>query len=216
MVLGVVVLIGCGVSIWWAYREYYAKLDQYKQEVAVGTRDGATDTERQAAEGKDETEPGADALARYQVEPSLPRAIYIDKAHVRARVLPMSLNPDSSIQAPINIHDAGWYTASVRPGEKGAMLIDGHASGPSRKGLFAYIDTLSLGDEVVIERGDGTKLTYEVVHKTEVPVEQVDMQQALEVYQGDEGLNLITCSGHWLREQKTFDKRTLIFTRRKP
>lgn len=101
---------------------------------------------------KDETELPGDVLMVYKVESDHPRAIYIDKLGVRARVLPMSLNPDTSIQAPINIFDAGWYTGGPKPGEPGAAIIDGHASGPSRQGLFAYVETMA---EVMRVHGDG-------------------------------------------------------------
>ena len=154
-------------------------------------------------------------LATYTVASDHPRAIYIDKLGVRARVLPMSLNPDTSIQAPINIFDAGWYTGGPKPGEPGAAIIDGHASGPSRQGLFAYVETLSNGDRVVVERGEGTKLTYEVVGKAEYNYKNVNMAEVMRVHgNGDEGMNMITCTGAWVPGEKTFDTRAVIFTGR--
>ena len=67
--------------------------------------------------------------------------------------MPMPVNGDGSMQAPINIYDAGWYTGGVRPGDKGAAVIDAHASGPTRQGLFAYLDTLKQGDNIIVEKG---------------------------------------------------------------
>lgn len=213
-VLGGVVLAGCIGVIVWEYYSYHQGMQRYKDEVAAGQQKDATPTQRQVAEGKDETEPATDVLAGYTVESSHPRAMYIDKISLRARVLPMSLNPDHSIQAPINIFDAGWYTGSSKPGEKGAAIIDGHASGPSRQGLFAYVETLVAGDKVVIERGDGEILTYEVVDKRQYHYQDVDMTEVMRVHGGDEGMNMITCTGAWVPGEKTFDTRAIIFTRR--
>ncbi len=85
--------------------------------------------------------------------PDLPRVLSIPKLNTKARIMPMPVNGDGSMQAPINIYDAGWYTGGVRPGDKGAAVIDAHASGPTRQGLFAYLDTLKQGDNIIVEKG---------------------------------------------------------------
>lgn len=196
------------------FYRYAKQTQQYKDEVSAGKQADATPEQRQLAEGKDEAESTPDALSGYKVEASHPRVILIDSIDLRGRILPMGLNPDKSVQAPINIFDAGWYTGSAKPGEKGAAVIDGHASGPSRKGLFAYVETLANGDRLKIERGDGSLLEYEVVGKKEYDYKNVDMAEVLRVHEGDEGANLITCTGAWVDSEKTFDKRVVVFTRR--
>lgn len=164
-------------------------------------------------EGKDESEVPESALANYRVEASLPRALYIDKLDVAARVMPMSVNTDGSIQAPKNIFDAGWYNGSVKPGETGAMFIDGHASGATRQGLLAYLDKLVEGDEIVVEKGSGEKLTYKVTHVETVPLADVDMRKVLLPYDNaSKALNLMTCTGKWLPLEKTYDHRVIVYT----
>jgi len=164
-------------------------------------------------EGKDESELPANALENYVVEASLPRALYIDKLDIAARVMPMSVNTDGSIQAPKNIFDAGWYNGSVKPGETGAMFIDGHASGATREGLLAYLDTLQIDDEIQVEKGDGEKLTYRVVHVETVALADVDMRKVLLPYENtSRALNLMTCTGKWLPLEKTYDKRVIVYT----
>jgi LPXTG-site transpeptidase (sortase) family protein len=164
-------------------------------------------------EGKDETVPTAANLSDYSVAASLPRALYIEKLNVASRVLPMSVNTDGSVQAPINIFDAGWYNGSVKPGEIGAMFIDGHASGPTREGLFAYLDTLVKGDKIQVEKGDGSKLTYKVVHTEVVKLSELDMKKMLLPYGNAlRGLNLMTCTGDWVDAEYTYDQRVLVWT----
>ena len=79
--------------------------------------------DRRSSEGKDETKVSNDAIARYRVAADLPRVITIEKLGVKARVLQMSVNSDGSMQSPVNIFDAGWYTGSVKPGQLGASII---------------------------------------------------------------------------------------------
>jgi len=177
---------------------------------SAATAPGASTKEQ---EGQDEAKPAASALTNYAVAADLPRALSIDKIDVTARVLPMSVNTDGSVQAPRNIYDAGWYTGSVKPGEIGAMFIDGHASGPTREGLFAYLDKLEEGDTLQMEKGDGTKLTYKVVHKEIAPLEGLDMKKMLLPYGNTlRGMNLMTCTGTWVDSKQTYDQRVMIWT----
>lgn len=169
--------------------------------------------EREATEGEDESEVSSDSIAKYVVAENLPRVLSIDKIGVKARILQMGVNPNGNMQAPINIFDSGWYTGSSKPGEKGAAVIDAHASGATRQGLFAYLNTLSNGDIIKIERGDGKVLKYKVVDKETREIDKVDMKKLMTVSGGaDEGLNLITCDGKWSQKKGTFDKRTIVYT----
>lgn len=192
------------IDAWLVNREIKAESSQ--------STDKDSATSHQDQEGKDETPLSDDMLNSYKVAPDLPRAIYIDKINVKARTLPMGINPDGSMQAPINISDAGWYSSSSKPGEVGAVVVDAHASGRLREGLFAYIDKLSPGDMITIERGDGTKIQYKVSALEEVPLGSVDMNKLLLPYgTSTQGLNLITCSGSYNKESDNYDHRTIVY-----
>lgn len=168
--------------------------------------------ERQAAEGRDEAERSEDVLGSYSVAADRPRLIVAQSIGLEARILPMGVNPDNSMQAPINVFDSGWYVGSAKPGDRGAMVINGHASGPTRQGLFANIDMLEHGARITVERGDGEVFAYRVVHTEVAPVKDIDMRRLLRPYgDADSGLNLITCSGTWLEGQKTYDQRTMVY-----
>jgi LPXTG-site transpeptidase (sortase) family protein len=166
-----------------------------------------------SGEGRDESNLPQGALANYKVSAEQPRAVYIPKLKVSARLMPMGVNKDSSLQAPKNIFDAGWYTQSAIPSKGGAVVVDAHASGPTREGLFAYLDTLAVGDMVTIETGNGTKYTYKVTLTETVDRTQVDMQKLM-LPSGNaiQGANFITCSGKWQEKESTFSQRTIVYT----
>ena len=209
LLAGILVLVTGYVSIdtWMTNNRVKAETSQPTAAVAtavVHTKD---------QEGKDESPVSVDLLKSYTVAASLPRAIYINKINVSARVMPMSINADGSVQAPRNIFDAGWYNGSVQPGEIGAMFIDGHASGATREGLFAYLDKLVEGDTLEIEKGDGSRLAYRVVHTETVNLSDVDMKKLLLPYGNTvRGMNLMTCTGNWVADQETYDKRVTVYT----
>ncbi len=152
-------------------------------------------------------------LDGYSVAADSPRAIYINKIGVEARIIPMGLNSDNSLQAPTDVNEAGWYSASAKPGQPGAMLIDGHASETGTNyGLFGYLLNLKLGDQITIERGDGVKLNYSVANTEIVPLESIDMSKTLVPYNGaEQGVNLIACTGQWTADGSTLDHRLIVY-----
>ncbi|MCA9340917.1 class F sortase [Candidatus Saccharibacteria bacterium] len=165
------------------------------------------------SEGRDETPLPVNALSTYQVAPSKPRALYINKVDLKARILPVGVNTDSSMQAPNNIFDTGWYTGSSEPGELGAVTIDGHSSGATKFGAFGKLGNLEKGDVVTIERGDGKKIDYKVVAKQTVDKDKVDMHKFMLPYgQALRGANFITCTGDWTKDNSTMKQRVIVYT----
>ena len=169
----------------------------------------------QESEGRDEVPLPDTSLENYKVASDMPRVLSIPKAKVKARILPMGVNKDGSMQAPQNIADSGWYNASAKPGTPGAAVIDGHASGPTKEGLFAYLDKLIAGDTISVERGDGSQLNYKVLKAEVVPLAGVDMDKLLlPAGKKAEALNLITCTGAWQADKNTYDHRIIVYAER--
>jgi sortase A len=153
------------------------------------------------------------AVSNYQVSPDMPRYLKIDKLSLFARIKRVGVDAQNAIEAPKNVYDAGWYDGSAKPGEPGAVFIDGHVSGPTRGGIFVNLKKLKNGDSVKVEMGNGTKYTYRVVATERVPKDQVDMAKALRPYeQGKQGLNIMTCAGTYDKNSETYDFRYIVYT----
>lgn len=159
-----------------------------------------------------EDKPSATALANYRTDPSLPRYVRIASQNVFARVQRQGLDKAGALKAPANVHDAGWYENSSKPGEAGAMLLDGHVAGPTQRGVFYNIKNLKPGDLIEIERGDGQKFTYKVVKSVVSDANKTDMAAALTpVTAGKAGLNLMTCTGQYNHKTGDYDQRVTVF-----
>lgn len=168
-----------------------------------------------AEEGSDETDVPHSAIDSYVVGADQPRMLSIDKVNIRARILPMGVTAQNAIQAPVNIFDSGWYTGSAKPGTPGIAFIDAHASGATREGLFAYLDTVRPGDTIRIERGDGTILKYAVRKLETQKLADINMTEVLSPQDGiEEGLTLMTCTGKWMADSKTYDQRVIVYAER--
>ncbi|HUC90152.1 MAG TPA: class F sortase [Patescibacteria group bacterium] len=152
----------------------------------------------------------------HSVPPTDPRYISIAKLGIqKARVAPMSITTEGSIQAPTNIYDAGWYADSAKPGQPGAMFIDGHIAGPHNTGIFAGLTQLAAGDTITVEKGDGTVLTYAVDYVEQVPADSVDMHKALAPYNADkQSLNLMTCGGTFDNQTNQYQNRIVVYASR--
>jgi sortase A len=179
-------------------------------------RKSAPPTPRPAANGisaPSSVRPTPKEIETYAVAPDLPKFISIPTIGVRpARVMPLGPLKSNSIAAPANMHDAGWYNGSAKPGQDGAVFIYGHLSSWESKGLFYDLKKLKAGDNIIIARGDDVKFTYRV-HSTKIYAHNaVDMNAVLTAATpGKQGLNLMTCSGHVIKGTSEFSERLVVF-----
>lgn len=169
-------------------------------------------TESRSTANADEKKPAPDRIATYKVAADAPRVISIEKINVKSRVLALGVKSNNELKAPVNIYDTGWYLESAKPGEPGAMLLDGHVTGPTQKGIFYDLKKLVAGDVIEIERGDGKKFNYSVVNSKTYDKDKVDMAAALTpVEPGKPGLNLITCAGSFNKQSDQYEDRLIVF-----
>ena len=108
-----------------------------------------------------EFEPTEKEVADYQTSPNIPRYLDIPRLDVHARVRESAVDLNT-LPMPNIIYDAAWFSGSGMPGFGGDVLISGLSRGKTKAGIFANLDSLEKGDEIIIERGDGEKFTYEV------------------------------------------------------
>ena len=171
-------------------KEVIAQIKQPKAASAVLAKEATP-------EAPEETKPTTQAIGSYKVDPTAPASIRITKIGVYAMITPQGVDASGALRAPSNVHNAGWYSASARPAAtSGAMLLDGHVSGPTQRGVFYAIKKLDAGDKITVKQGDGTEFSYSVVRSQTFPADAVDMDSAVvSVDKNKAGLNLITCTG---------------------
>jgi sortase A len=158
--------------------------------------------------------PAKQVVDTYDVSPELPKYISIPAINVdTTRVIQLGILKNKQIAAPENIHDAGWYRGTAKPGQSGAMFIYGHVSSPTAHGAFYNLKKLKPGDKVVVTRGDNTKYVYQVSSSKVYPYDNVDMETVLAPVDATKpGLNLMTCAGHVIRGTHEFSERLVVFT----
>ncbi|HEU4831052.1 MAG TPA: class F sortase [Candidatus Saccharimonadales bacterium] len=163
----------------------------------------------------DESEVTKAQVVEHTVPAINPRYISIQSLGIKnSRVFPVGVNQNNQLEDPGNLSDTAWYDQSAKPGSGGVILLNGHSGGITRDGVFSQLKTLQKGSEITIERGDGTLFTYVVVENQIMPINEVNksgmkiMGESAEP--GKEALNIITCDGLYIPQQKTFSHRVML------
>lgn len=145
---------------------------------------------------------------------ALPVQLVIPSIGVAAQVQTVGLADGGSgeMGVPDNFTDVGWYQYGPRPGMVGSAVIAGHLNGKGvPEAVFFDLGDLDIGDRVSIIAQDGSTLTFEVVqmrtYTYDAPTDEVFVST-----DGKVRLNLITCAGSWVQDEKLYDKRTVVFT----
>lgn len=181
-----------------------------QQVLALTSRSG--DDQASPSDAPPSEEPPKSSGQEYRVAPDMPRMISIPSLNVSARIVQVGVDKNNALRVPGNVYDAAWYTGSNTPGAAGAMVIDGHVSGPTKRGVFYNLKNLKTDDTISIERGDGTVFRYAVRHVETLKVDELDMTRLLVPYEpGRQGLNLITCGGTFDPDTSHFDSRVIVF-----
>lgn len=142
--------------------------------------------------------------------PEDPKKLRISKINVDAYVQKVGVDQNRQVSVPNNIHITGWFTQSVKPGEAGLAIIDGHLDGYKNDGVFILLQDLAEGDTFSLERGDGKTLRYQVISAKQLATAEA----AAELFSQDprvkSQLNLITCGGNFDQSKRSYDKRVIV------
>jgi LPXTG-site transpeptidase (sortase) family protein len=131
------------------------------------------------------SQPGSDAS---------PVSLTIPVIGVKTQLISLGLTSGGGMQVPSSSQVAGWYTGSPRPGAVGSAIIVGHIDSRQGPGVFFRLPELRAGDQVYVERSDGTLVKFQVTSVETYPKDRFPTQ-AVYGATPDSELRLITCGG---------------------
>jgi LPXTG-site transpeptidase (sortase) family protein len=168
-----------------------------------------------APDNVDETDITDTEIRAHIVAPDKPR--YLVSAFMgqstKARIHEVGLSRTGAMATLPGIFDVAWYRNSSKPGEGGTILMNGHNGGPTKIGIFKYLDRAQVGDTITIERGDGTIFNYEIYENKILPLEEANTYMSTmqtSPIPGRESLSLISCTGDWSQQQRTYLSRAMV------
>ncbi|MET0734722.1 MAG: class F sortase [Microbacterium sp.] len=106
----------------------------------------------------------------------------------------LALGPDGALEAPVDYDLAGWYAGGVVPGAIGPAIVAGHVDSPTAPAVFARIDELVPGDEILVSMSDGAEVAFAVTGAAQSAKSQFPSDAVYSNVPAPE-LRLITCAG---------------------
>lgn len=143
--------------------------------------------------------------------PLVPGTLLIPSIGVRANVEHVGKKADGTMGTPQKFEDVAWYSLGAKPGEAGNAVIAGHVNNALTKaGVFEHLDSVKLGDVILLSDSNGDSLTYKVTDIEQYPA---DTAPAASIFAttGPSQLVLITCDGEWVQNDHSFNKRLVVF-----
>jgi sortase (surface protein transpeptidase) len=105
---------------------------------------------------------------------------------------------------------AGWYQYGPTPGELGPAVVVGHVDSTQGIAIFWRLRELLPGDEIYIDRQDGTTATLKVDDIQQYSQDQFPTDK---VYGNIDhaGLRLITCGGTFSTVTHHYSDNTVVY-----
>jgi sortase A len=140
-----------------------------------------------------------------------PARLQIPSLGVNAAVQQTGLTKSGAMGVPTNFTDVAWYKYGPVPGQLGSAVIDGHVdNGLSLPGVFKHLGDIQKGADMYVVTKKGETLHFVVTDIESYPYKSVPTSMIFT--RADKArLNLITCEGHWVQGEKTYDQRLVIF-----
>lgn len=168
-----------------------------------------------ATAGVDEGDISDAERANYTVPSSHPKYLSVPDLFIsKSRVFAVKLDSNNVLKTPKNINDTAWYDQSAEPGMGGVILLNGHTNESSKGGVFANLNALKKGADILLERGDGQSFRYTVVDNQSLPIDEVVIKGKklieLSAKPGVEALNIMTNDGKYVPKLGTYERRTIV------
>ena len=149
-------------------------------------------------------------------EIGLPARLVIPILNIDAGFQDTGLKPDGTMEVPSTIYVVGWFTGSVRPGEKGVAIVTGHVAQirggvVAKMGVFSNLYEIHAGDTLQIADDKGRLIDF-VVRAVRSYDSMADATDVFTSQDGGAHLNLITCEGTWNAAQLSYTRRLVVFT----
>ncbi|MEJ5946546.1 class F sortase [Pseudokineococcus basanitobsidens] len=160
------------------------------------------------------TEPTPEPTEEAAPEVAEPVRLRIPAIDVESDLLHLGLNEDGTLEVPPRTGEdnlkAAWYDGSPRAGEIGPTVISGHIDSKAGPSVFYHLGELAKGDEVLVDRADGSTATFVVDGLERYPKDDFP---TVRVYGNttDPQIRLITCGGDFDRDSGHYEDNTVVY-----
>jgi sortase (surface protein transpeptidase) len=150
--------------------------------------------------------PAISSFARFA-----PTVLTIPKLNLETTfVEPLGLNEDQTVSIPDSYEQVGWYKYGATPGEIGSAVILGHVDSVDGPAVFFSLGQLEKGDEINVQREDGTTATFVVDDLVRYPQNAFPTEK---VYGNTNTatLKLVTCTGLFNKGEQRYSHNLVVY-----
>lgn len=141
-----------------------------------------------------------------------PLRVRVPAVGIDAAVAGTGLGADRSLTVPADPALAGWYADGPAPGGLGPAVLAGHVDWAGRPAVFAGLARSSPGDEIVVDRADGSSVHFSVTRVLQMPKGAFPTDAVYGPVPGAE-LRLITCGGRFDPATGSYTDNVVVFAR---
>ncbi len=140
-----------------------------------------------------------------------PTRVRVPAIDVDSHLARLGVDGSRALVHPTNFAEAGWFTGGPTPGATGPAVIAGHVDSYEGPAVFFRLAELEPGDEVLVDRADGTTVAFTVMsverhRKDAFPTEQVYGPTPRAE------LRLITCGGEFDSDARSYRDNVVVST----
>lgn len=138
-----------------------------------------------------------------------PARVRIPAIGVDSAVVTIGVDAAGALVPPATTDVTGWFSAGPAPGAVGPALLAAHVDSRAGPGVFFRLVELRPGDEVTVERTDGTSVVFVVtgttrVAKTAFPTDLVYSPLPVPA------LRLVTCGGSFDHSARSYRDNIVV------
>jgi sortase (surface protein transpeptidase) len=141
-----------------------------------------------------------------------PVRVRVPAIGVGSELLRLGTDASGVLVPPDDYARAGWFTGGAVPGDVGPAVVAGHVDSVDGPAVFSRLDDLAPGDEVLVDREDGTTARFTVTGIGRYPKDDFPTAAVYGPTPRAE-LRLVTCGGDFDRSRASYEDNVVVFAR---
>jgi sortase (surface protein transpeptidase) len=150
--------------------------------------------------------------ASVAAERAAPVRVRVPAIGVDSELLRLGTDAAGVLVPPDDPDRAGWFPGGAVPGDVGPAVVAGHVDSVEGPAVFARLRELTPGDEVVVDRQDGTTARFTVTGVGRHPKDDFPTEAVYGPTPRAE-LRLVTCGGDFDRSRGSYEDNVVVFAR---
>ena len=138
-----------------------------------------------------------------------PTRVRIPTIGVDSGLVDLGVDDERRLVPPEDFATAGWFTGGPAPGAPGPAVIAGHVDSYRGPAVFFELADLAPGDEVLVDRADGSTERFEVQSVDRYPKDEFPTDRVYGPTPQPE-LRLITCGGQFDPEERSYRDNVVV------